>query len=208
MSVFHHEELEPLNDPSLVIAVAQAIHEQAKSLQAQDKISSYFFDREIYEYGEEKTLPNGDSYREVSSYSDGFGASIFVRDGEMLMLGSNHELAPMDAIDGDRDLYLSPLLKGLPPKWDFVVNMLQTEERFRLNPPISVFWFTNGEWHVTDLYEQIKNADFGSRLWEYRDIVDYVPSGEFHAIFEHGGLTEVDEKLVYDTQLRGWVENY
>lgn len=204
MTIFTDKAFEGFPTSGLAVAVAQRAHELALELVAAGKISKFFLDREIYEWGEEKTLANGDRYYEISQYSDGFGGSLFVRGEEMLILGSDHELTPLEAIDGDRDLYLSPLVKGLPCSWDFVVDMLQTQERFELNPPASVFWFKDGHWHVTDYFEEIKASPRDSRLGDYKDSVAYIPLGELEAIFAHSGRTAVDDELILEA-LQGWV---
>lgn len=205
MTVFTDNALEGFPSPALAAAIAKRTHELALVLVEEGKISKYFLDREIYEWGDEKTLPNGDTYREISQYSDGFGASLFIRGDEMLILGSDHELTPLEALDGDRDLYLSPLVKGLPGTWDFVVDMLQIEERFEMNPPASIFWFKASSWHITDHYDEIKASPRDSRLGDYKDSVDFIPVGELNAIFAHAGRTTVDDALILESSLNEWV---
>lgn len=205
MAIFTDKALEDFPSPDLAAAIAERTHELALGLVEEGKISKYFLDREIYEFGDEKTLPNGITYREISQYSDGFGASLFIRGNEMLILGSDHEMAAIEAIDGDRDLYLNPLVKGLPETWDFVVDMLQTQERFELNPPVSIFWFKDGVWNVTDHYEEIKASERGSRLGDYRDGVALIPVQGLSAIFAHAGRTTVDDELILEASLNEWV---
>lgn len=207
MAIFSEKDLDNFPTPELAIAVAKRTHELASQLAAQGKISKYFLDREIYEWGEENTLSNGISYHEISQYSDGFGGSLFIRGDEMLILGSDHEMAPLEAIDGDRDLYLTPLVKGLPRTWDFVVDMLQTQPRFELNPPVSVFWFKDGSWHITDAYEEIKASPRGSKLGDYADSVAIIPSVELNAILAHGGRETVSDELILEASLNEWVND-
>lgn len=205
MTIFTDSALEDFPTPDLAAAIAERTHELALGLVEEGKISKYFLDREIYEFGDEKRLPNGGTYREISQYSDGFGGSLFLRGEEMLILGSDHELTPLEALDGDRDLYLTPLVKGLPTTWDFVVNMLQTGERFKMNPPASIFWFKDGSWHITDYYDEIKASPRDSRLGDYKDSVDFIPVGELNAIFAHIGRTAVDDELILESSLNEWV---
>jgi hypothetical protein len=205
MTIFNEKDLDGVPSPQLAIAVAKRTHELALQLVEEGKISKYFLDREIYKWGEEETLPNGVSYNEISQYSDGFGGSLFIRGEEMLILGSDHETAALNAIDGDRDLYLTPLVRGLPRTWDFVVDMLQIQPRFELNPPVSVLWFKDGVWNITDDYEEIKSSSRDSRLGDYKDSVDFIPVGELNAIFAHGGLDEVSDEVILDSYLNEWI---
>jgi len=198
MSVFHNAYLDRLTDSKVAIAVAEALHKRALELTGAGILPEYYIGREIYEAGEEKKLPNGETYREISRYSDGFGASLFISGDKMLYLTSDHEMSPLEAIDGDRDIYLTPLVMGLPRTWDFVVDFLQTQERFEYNPPCGIFWFEDGVWHITDKYEDIKAAPRGSALNEYADSVDLVSGVELAILFEHEGLDSPSEALIED----------
>lgn len=205
MTIFTDAALEGFPSPKLAVAIAQRTHELATKLVEEGKISKFFLEREIYEAGDEKELPRGGSYHEISQYSDGFGGSLFIRGDEMLILGSDHELTPLEALDGDRDLYLTPLVKGLPRTWDFVVDMIQTQKRFEMNPPASVIWFKDGFWHITDDYEEIKSSPRDSRLGDYKDSVDFIPVGELNAIFAHSGREVVDDEIILESSLNEWV---
>ncbi len=204
MAKFDNARLAKLSNPALLVEVAQATHVVASRLQSKGLIPNYYFDSEIYEWGEEQTLPSGETYHEISRYSDGYGASLFVKDDEMLLLTSDHEYSPEGAIDGDRDLYLTPIVAGLPRKWDFVVDMLQIQERFELNPPAGIFWFKDGQWNITDTYEEIKNASRTSALYDYRFSVDLLSVTGFDALFDHAGLDAVDEQVI-EASLEEWI---
>jgi hypothetical protein len=196
MTTFTHRSLSKLQNPELLVAVAKAVHEQALDFVAKGDIPNYYIDAEVYEPGTRKVTRDGRGYNEISRYGDGFGSSIFVLDGKMLLLTSNHELTPLDALESDRDLYLTPLLAGLPREWDFVVDLLQTDERFELNPPVAVFWYENGEWNLTDLYSEIKAASRDETYGDYRDVVDSVDETDLSYLYEHAGETSVNRAIV------------
>jgi len=207
MVAFDDPRLKKLRDPAFLLEVAAETHRFALELKAEGKLPEIFFTREIYEPGTEpKTLASGEKYYEISHYSDGFGSSLFVKDGEMLYLSSDHELSPLGSLAGeDRDLYLAPLLKGLPSKWDFVVDMLQAEKRFAHNPPAGIFWFRDGQWHITDEHEKISASGPADKLFEYKDSAGYVSDVELEFLFVHSGKEEVDRELLMETYFKDWM---
>lgn len=196
MTLFNNKSLTKLQDPALLIQVAKAVHEQALEFVAQDEIPKHYLDAEVYEPATQKTTPDGRAYYEISRYGDGFGGSLFILDDKMLLLTSNHETASIEAIDGDRDSYLTPILVGLPSEWDFIVEMLKNDDRFELNPPVGVFWYTDGEWHITDHYDAIKDAPQGDRYYDYHFGFDTVDETDLSYLFAHGGETAVNQATV------------
>jgi hypothetical protein len=196
MTRYTHRSLSKLQNPALLIEVAKAVHEQAVTFVAQGEIPRYYIDAEVYEPGIRKVAASGEVYHEISRYGDGFGSSIFVVGDKMLLLTSNHELTPLTALEPDRDAYLSPLVQGLPEDWRFVVELLKTDERFELNPPVAVFWYSEGDWYITDLYEEIMASQRGDRYDDYRSCVAKVDETDLSYLFEHAGESTVNHATV------------
>lgn len=196
MTVFAHRSLVKLKDPQLLVAVAKAVHAQALKLLTNDEIPRHYCSPEIYEPATEKTTLDGRKYFEISSYSDGFGASLFVLDSKMLFLSSAHDAVAIESIEHDRDLYLESLLAGLPRDWGFVVDQLQTEDRFQLNPPVGVFWFNEGLWHITDLYPEVINAKLGEKYFAYQAGFNCIDETDLSYLFTHQNEDSVNQELV------------
>lgn len=201
MTIFTQKSLEKLQDPQLLVRVAKAVHDRASELIALREIPRHYLEKEIYEPATQRVTTDGRKYYEISSYSDGFGAALFVLDSRMLLLSSDHEAANSAAVDGDRDVYLTPLLKGLPREWDFVVDMLQTDPRFECNPPVGVFWFDGADWHITDLYDEI--TDSNSQYSSYRTGISRIDETDLNYLFDHAEETEVNHELI-EAYLEDW----
>ena len=82
------------------------------------------------------------------------------------------------------------------------VGMVQEVE---VSVMASVFWFKDGNWHITNDYASILASEYGTRLGDYKGAVDYVPRVDFAAIFAHGDRTEVDRSLIVNSYLREWM---
>jgi len=203
MTVFSNPSLRKLQNPRLLVEVARATDKEAHRLVAAGEIPSYYLHPEIYEPGVEHSFASDRSYYEISRYGDGFGASLFIIGPEMLFLSSNHEGAHDLAYEGDRAEYLAPLIVGAPSTWDQIFNQLLEEERFEMNPPTGVFWFRNGDWHITDLYDRIKNDDSDENLVGYRYGVDGVEETDLSYLFAHAGESSVNTDAI-DSYFEDW----
>lgn len=196
MTVFSNPSLRKLQNSRLLVEVARATDKEARRLVAAGEIPSYYLHPEIYEPGTEHSFASDRSYYEISRYGDGFGASLFIIGPEMLLLSSNHEDASDQAYEGDRTDYLAPLIVGAPSTWEQIFNRLVDDERFEMNPPTGVFWFRNGEWHITDLYDRIKRDNSDQQLASYRSGVDGVEETDLSYLFAHAGETSVNAAAI------------
>lgn len=196
MTAFPNTSLAKLRNPQLLLQVARTVHEQALRLIANDEIPRHYIASEVYEPGVERLTEDGRKYYEISRYSDGFGSSLFILGEKMLFLSSNHENVASELSEVDRDLYLNPLLAGLPEEWSFVVELLQHEERFRDNPPTGVFWFQDGEWSITSLYEAILVAPKENVLSKYRCGFAHVDEVDLSSLFSHSNEDQVNQELI------------
>lgn len=196
MTAFPNASLAKLHNPKLLLQVATTIYEQALELISRDEIPRHYIASEIYEPGIEKTSPDGRCYYEISCYSDGFGSSLFILGDQMLLLASNHEYTSPELMIIERKLYLQPLIAGLPEDWNFVVSILETEERFQDNAPSGVFWFKNDEWHITSMYEDILNALPESVLSSYNPGLIQVDEVDLSYLFSHSSEDKVNQELL------------
>lgn len=202
MTRFENAQLEKLGSPATMVAIAREVNRQAVELVDAGEITENYLKSEIYVPGVELPSRSVDrSLYEISHYSDGFGASLFTTSEEMLYLSSNHEVIAEAGIGGDRISYLEPLFAGAPKVWSQVFNMLVDERRFEYNQPSGVFWFRNGDWHLTDLANEITRP--GSDLEAYSNGLTEVETVDLAYLFDHVGKTGPDQAVI-DRYFADW----